>query len=82
MPVYHDRENISHLQTYIDEGCSYIGLGDIAGSTVKRNRVFFDQCFKVIQNAGRPIRTHAFGVAHEATLVNYPFASVDPGQPG
>ena len=70
MPVYHDRERIYWLEKYIhEEGCSYIGLGDVAGSTVQRNRVFFDRCFKVIRNAGRPIKVHAFGVAHESTLM-------------
>jgi hypothetical protein len=78
IPVYHNRENISWLQKYIyEEGCDYIGLSDVANSTVERNRVFFDRCFKIIGKAGRPIRTHAFGVAHEATLVNFPFTSAD-----
>jgi len=77
IPVYHAGENISWLRKYIDEGCDYIGLSGVANSDVRRNQVFFDRCFKIIGKAGRPIKTHAFGVAHEATLVNSPFTSAD-----
>jgi hypothetical protein len=79
VPAFHAGEDFPWLQTYIDEGCSYIALGGVASthSTVQRNWAFFNQCFKIIGKAGRPIKTHVFGVAHEATLVHYPFASAD-----
>ena len=79
IPVFHAGEDFAWLRKYIfEEGSEHIGLGGVAGSrSIERNWAFFDQCFAVIEKCGRPIKTHAFGVAHEATLLRYPFASAD-----
>ncbi len=52
IPVYHLGENISWLRKYIDEGCDYIGLSPLPGSTTARNWVFFDECFEDIDLLG------------------------------
>lgn len=79
LPVFHAGENITWLRKYIyDEGCTYIALGGVAESrSPNRNWAFFDQCYAVITKSGRDIKTHAFGVADEATLLHFPFASAD-----
>ncbi len=78
MAVYHYGERIYHLERYLhEEGVSSIGLGGVASNQPQRNAVFFARCFKVIEKAGRPIKVHAFGIAHPATLLQFPFDSAD-----
>ena len=78
MAVYHYGERIYCLERYLhEEGVSYIGLGGVAGNQPQRNAVFFERCFKLIEKAGRPIKVHAFGIAHPATLLQFPWASAD-----
>jgi hypothetical protein len=78
IPVFHAGESFSWLEKYIhQEACDYIALGGVAKNTLTWNWAFFDECFEIIEESGRTIKTHAFGVGEEETLIHYPFASAD-----
>jgi hypothetical protein len=79
IPVFHAGEPISWLEEYIhEEGCDYIGFGGVASNrSINRSMAAFDECFEIIENCGRLIKTHAFGVGVPAMLIKYPFTSAD-----
>jgi hypothetical protein len=79
IPVYHFDEDVRYLKTYIDEGADYIGLGSVEGTTATNVRAlrFFKDSFEIFEQAGRPIKVHAFGVGIPQLLRQFPFASAD-----
>lgn len=78
VPVFHCRSDWSYLQQYLDEGCTYIALGDVATGEIRRGEleVWFDACFRLMRDYW-PVRVHGFGVTRQWALERYPFYSVD-----
>jgi hypothetical protein len=80
MPVVHAFEGTDPIRRYLDLGCEYIGISATgAGSAVEWP--FYTDCFKVIQNCGRPVRVHGFGIGNTKILMNFEFASADTTGP-
>jgi hypothetical protein len=77
IPTVHYGEDEDWIRRYVDEGRDYIALGGVASEEKYRSWKFYDDCFRVIDDCGIPVKVHAFGVGAPDTLLRYPFASCD-----
>jgi hypothetical protein len=78
IPTVHFGEDEGYwIRRYLDEGCDYIALGGAANEEKYRSWKFYDDCFRVIDSCGIPVKVHAFGVGAPDTLFRYPFTSCD-----
>jgi hypothetical protein len=79
IPVFHPGEPEKYLRMYLDAGCQTIGLGGVArsGSRNPRSMKFFERCFDIVENCGRPVGVHALGIGVPTTLLAFPWASAD-----
>jgi hypothetical protein len=79
IPVIQPGQDDEWLYRYLDEGCETIALGGVARSQGRktRNRRFYEGCFRIIEQSGRPIRVHLLGVATPEILLRHDFASAD-----
>lgn len=78
IPIYHQNENIKHLEDMLANGEDYIGISP-SGDAVSMNMPWFKKVFHVITNSeGYPIvKTHGFGVTSVPVMVSFPWYSVD-----
>ena len=76
IPVFHDGESHDILREYINEGCTYIGLGAVAYKSNKARLLFFDKIFDMYYDR-KKIGFHGFGVMDLGMMLRYPWRSID-----
>lgn len=74
LPCFHIKSPLKHLQQYIDEGYTYIGLGAVVGSSMVTKIKFLNHCFELGKKEN--IKFHGFGVGLN-TANKFPFYSID-----
>jgi hypothetical protein len=79
IPVFHFGEDIKWLETMLDFGVKYIGLGGIVGRPQKLIKKWLDKIFDVLtDDKGRVYaKIHGFGITTTWALNRYPWYSVD-----
>lgn len=81
VPVVHYTADLQWLQTYMDEGYDFIGLGGLVGSTSQDGcRYWIDRAFNMVCDTPSrepKVKIHGFGVTSWSLLLRYPWYSVD-----
>ena len=76
IPVFHDGEDFSILDYYINHS-EYIGLGAVAYKSNKERILFFNSVFQKYKD----IKFHGFGVFGIELFEQFPFYSIDSTTP-
>jgi hypothetical protein len=74
MPVFHTGEPFSVLESYIEDGYTYIALGKLLGNAVDKLRPWLRKAFRIAE--GHAV-FHGFGMTNWQILKEFPFYSVD-----
>lgn len=79
IPVFHEGERFEHLDRYVEEGATYIGISPMADHPTPVIRRWLDQVFtRITDEKGKPlIKTHGFGVTGFDIMLRYPWTTVD-----
>lgn len=79
MPVYHFGESRKWLDSMLDTGADYIGLGTGPTNSTKEAQEWYQQTWThLVDSDGYPfVKLHAFGDASPRTFVDYPWFSLD-----
>lgn len=75
LPVFHRGEPLAYLEKYIRAGCTYIGMGGVAGESDAERIRRMREVTKV--TAPAEVRLHGFGVASWRSLSAFKWYSVD-----
>ena len=78
IPIYHQNENIKHLENMLADGEDYIGISP-SGDSVSLGVSWFNKVFHVITDSdGFPIvKTHGFGMTSIPGMISFPWYSFD-----
>ena len=74
IPVFHLGSPYKYLKRYIDEGYTYISLGNMVGKHNKIRVPFLNKCFTL--GMQEQIKFHGLGLSHNY-CENYPLYSID-----
>lgn len=85
LPVFHYGEDFKWLRKYIDQGCSYIGIGGAVVHIARRGphaRDVSNFARSVFRFIPRDVRLHGFGIGIGATVTSLPWYSIDNSTAG